>query len=34
MIKDIQLYPDMANPQLRPSYCGLALAFKQRQGAV
>jgi len=42
MIKDIQLYPEMANPQLRPRYSGLdlvgcdvvALAFKQRQGAL
>ena len=28
MIKDIQLYPDMANPQLRPRYSGLASFFR------
>lgn len=28
MIKDIQLYPEMANPQLRPRYSGLASFFR------
>jgi len=28
MIKDIRLYPEMANPQLRPRYSGLASFFR------
>lgn len=28
MIKDIQHYPDMANPQLRPRYAGIASFFR------
>ena len=28
MIKDIQHYPDMANPQLRPRYSGIATFFR------